>query len=147
MENRELNHKILTNVRSKIVVSNLESEESMKINKRKQIVSICAVAVIMLSGSFFTVNAATDGKLVESVKEKYEEIIFVKLDKDNYKITTQEGKNGDEEVVYTVKVTEDGNEEYKMEVDKSILEKENMQVVIEEGEEGPEVTFQDYESK
>ena len=62
MENNELNNKILKNVRNKIVVSNLEKEYAMKISKRKQIISLCATTIILLSGSFLTVNAATEGK-------------------------------------------------------------------------------------
>ena len=38
MVNNELNKKIVESVRNRIVISNLESEENMKINKRKQIV-------------------------------------------------------------------------------------------------------------
>lgn len=68
MENKGLNEKIINNVRNRIVVSNLESEERMKISKKKQIISIAAVCMILLTGSFVTVNAATDGKLVDSVK-------------------------------------------------------------------------------
>ena len=52
MENNELNNKILKNVRNKIVVSNLEKEYAMKISKRKQIISLCATTIILLSGSF-----------------------------------------------------------------------------------------------
>ena len=78
MENNELNNKILKNVRNKIVVSNLEKEYAMKISKRKQIISLCATTIILLSGSFLTVNAATEGKLVEDIKEKYKEIIMGK---------------------------------------------------------------------
>ena len=37
MVNNELNKKIVESVRNRIVISNLESEENMKINKRKQI--------------------------------------------------------------------------------------------------------------
>lgn len=35
MENNKLNKKIIENVRNRVVVSNLESEENMKISKRK----------------------------------------------------------------------------------------------------------------
>ena len=69
MENNELNEKVIKNVRNRIAVSNLESEEKMKISKRKQILSIAAICMILLTGSFVTVNAATDGKLVENVKD------------------------------------------------------------------------------
>ena len=74
MENHEWNNKILKNVRNKIVVSNLEREENMKINQRKQVVSVLTATLIVLSGGFLTVNAATDGKLVEDIKQKYEEL-------------------------------------------------------------------------
>ena len=37
MVNNELNKKIVESVRNRIVISNLESEENMKINKRSRI--------------------------------------------------------------------------------------------------------------
>lgn len=70
MRNDEFNKKIIENVKNRIVVSNLESEEHMKISKKKQIISIAAMAIVMVTGSFFTVNAATDGELVKKIKEK-----------------------------------------------------------------------------
>lgn len=94
MENNELNNKILKNVRNKIVVSNLEKEEAMKISKRKQAISLCATVIILLSGSFLTVNAATDGQLAENIKEKYKEIITINYDESKYKIVdVEEGKD------------------------------------------------------
>lgn len=79
MENKELNNKILRNVRNKIVVSNLESEENMKLNVKKQIISICAVVLVATSGGLFTVNAATNGKLVQDIKE-FVTVTIVKKD-------------------------------------------------------------------
>ena len=79
MRNDEFNNKIIENVKNRIVVSNLESEEKMKINKKKQILSIAAMMIIMVTGSFFTVNAATDGELVKKIKEKIN-ITFVNED-------------------------------------------------------------------
>ena len=70
MRNDEFNKKIIENVKNRIVVSNLESEEHMKISKKKQIISIAAMAIIMVTDSFFTVNAATNGELVKKIKEK-----------------------------------------------------------------------------
>ena len=146
MENRELSNKILKNVRNKIVVSNLEREENMKISKRKQAISVFTAIIIVLSGGLLTVNAATDGKLVEDIKQKCEEMIVVKLDNDNYKITSEKDENGDEYITYTVQVDE--NEEHQYEINKDVLEKENMQTIIEEGEDGyMEVTFYDYEQE
>lgn len=46
----------------------------MKISFRKQVLTICLVVVILLSGSFVGVNAATDGKLIESVNSFMEEM-------------------------------------------------------------------------
>lgn len=146
MENRELSNKILKNVRNKIVVSNLEREENMKISKRKQAISVFTAIIIVLSGGLLTVNAATDGKLVEDIKQKCEEMIVVKLDNDNYKITSEKDENGEEYITYTVQVDE--NEEHQYEINKDVLEKQNMQTIIEEGEDGyMEVTFYDYEQE
>ena len=69
MEINELNKKIINNVRSKVVVSNLEREEKMKINKKKQIISMAAVLMIFLLGGFATVNAATKGQLTQKIKD------------------------------------------------------------------------------
>lgn len=136
-ENREMNQKILKNVRAKIVVSNLESEENMKLSKRKQAFSICTAIVLVLSGGFLTVNATTDGKLVEDIKDK----IVIKINHDDYKITTSQDENGEE--IYTVHINED--EEMKFEVYEDGLKQENLQTIIEEGKEGPELTFYHYE--
>ena len=70
MENNELNNIVLNKVINNIVISNLEREECMRVNKKKQVISLCVVAVVFLSGSFFTANAATEGKLVENIKQK-----------------------------------------------------------------------------
>ena len=79
MVNNELNKKIVESVRNRVVISNLESEENMKINKRKQIVSLVAVMLIMLTGSFITVNAATNGELAEKAKDTIQ-VIFTDKD-------------------------------------------------------------------
>lgn len=98
MENNDLERKIINNVRNKIVVSNLEKEANMKISKRKTIISLTALFLILISGSFLTVNAATDGQLVQDVKD----LITVKFDTSKYKKT--ESKEG---------VDEYGNEYYQ----------------------------------
>lgn len=137
MENQEWNRKIWQNVRNKIVVSNLEREESMKLKQRKQAISMCAVAIILLSGSFFTVNAATDGKLVEEIKNKYEEMIVVRIDENKYRVTdAKEGndENGDKTITYTVQSV-DGEEEISIEANKEVVERENLQVELQSNEE------------
>lgn len=101
MENNELKKYILKNVKSKIVISNLESEESMKINMKKQVFAILAVIMLVLVGGFFSVNAATDGKLIENIKE----VIKVTIIKDDGVVVQLDGKeytdsNGDNWVHY-----------------------------------------------
>lgn len=101
MENNELKKYILKNVKSKIVISNLESEESMKINMKKQIFSVLAVIMLVLVGGFFSVNAATDGKLIENIKG----VIKVTMIKDDGVAVQLDGKeytdsNGDNWVHY-----------------------------------------------
>lgn len=81
MINNELERKIINNVRNKIVVSNLEKEADMKISKRKAIISVTALLLIFMSGSFLTVNAATDGQLAKDVKD----LINVTFNQADYK--------------------------------------------------------------
>ena len=69
MINNELERRVINNVRNKIVVSNLEKEADMRISKRKAIISVTALILIFMSGSFLTVNAATDGQLAKDVKD------------------------------------------------------------------------------
>ena len=81
MENKELNSRILKNVRNKIVISNLEREENMKLNIRKQIITLGIVLLLVLSGGFITTNAATNGKLVEGIKDNIK-VRFIKEGKE-----------------------------------------------------------------
>lgn len=131
MENNELNSKILKNVRNKIVVSNLEKEEVMRINKRKQVISLCATVLILLSGSFFTVNAATDGKLAENIKEKYKEIVTIDYDESKFKLVDiEEGKDpasGGNTVSYKL-TSNDNLEEVETVINIDALEEENINV-------------------
>ncbi len=134
MENNELNNKILRNVRSRIVVSNLEREESMKIEKRKQIVSLCATTLILLSGSFFTVNAATEGKLVEDIKEKYKEFITIDYDQSKYKLTNvkeEKTSTGENTIHYTL-MSEDGEEQIDTMVNVDNINKEGLKITTKD---------------
>lgn len=134
MENNELNNKILRNVRSRIVVSNLEREESMKIAKRKQIVSLCATTLILLSGSFFTVNAATEGKLVEDIKEKYKEFITIDYDQSKYKLTNvkeEKTSTGENTIHYTL-MSEDGEEQIDTMVNVDNINKEGLKITTKD---------------
>lgn len=131
MENNELNNIVLKNVRNKIVISNLEKEDAMRISKRKQIVSLCVTAIILLSGSFFTVNAATDGKLAENIIEKYKEIIMIDYDQSKFQLVDiEEGKDptsGGNTVSYKLTST-DNLEEVETVINMDNLEEENIKV-------------------
>ncbi len=102
MENNELNNKIISNVRNKIVISNLEKEKNMKICKRKQIVSILSLVILFVSGSFVTVNAVTDGKLAENVKK----LITITINGNQYEaaeVSRDVDEDGNEYLKYTLK--------------------------------------------
>lgn len=124
MVNNELNKKIVESVRNRIVISNLESEENMKINKRKQIVSLVAVMLIMLTGSFITVNAATNGELTEKVKDTIQ-VIFTDKDgkQEELKETTYTDSNN--HTIEKYHIEKDGTE-HTIEVDKSNLNDQNL---------------------
>ena len=124
MVNNELNKKIVESVRNRVVISNLESEENMKINKRKQIVSLVAVMLIMLTGSFITVNAATNGELTEKVKDTIE-VIFTDKDgkQEESKGTTYTDSNN--HTIEKYHIEKDGTE-HTIEVDKSNLNDQNL---------------------
>ncbi|MFG6319830.1 MAG: hypothetical protein K1W33_08295 [Clostridia bacterium] len=123
MENNELNKRIIENVRNRVVISNLESEENMKINKRKQILSIAIVMCVMLTGSF-TVNAATNGELAEKVKDTVR-VIFTDKDgkQEEVKGTTYTDSNN--HIIEKYELEKNGAE-YRIEVDKNELEVENL---------------------
>ena len=124
MENNELNNRILRNVRSKIVVSNLESEENMKLNIKKQIISICAVALIATSGGFFTVNAATNGKLIQDIKD----FVTVTIIKQDGTTENVEGETQTDEYGNTWLKYERKGEEWEtiIYVERIELEKDNL---------------------
>lgn len=124
MENNELNKRIIENVKNMVVISNLESEENMKLNKRKQISSIVAVMFVMLVGSFFTVNAATDGDLAEKVKDTIQ-VIFTDKDgkQEEVKGTTYTDSNN--HIIEKYQLEKNGAE-YILEVDKNNLDGENL---------------------
>lgn len=135
MVNNELNKKIVESVRNRIVISNLESEENMKINKRKQIVSLVAVMLIMLTGSFITVNAATNGELAEKAKDTIQ-VIFTDKDgkQEEVKGTTYTDSNN--HTIEKYHIEKDGAE-HTIEVDKNNLDNQNLTFKenIKDGEE------------
>ena len=135
MVNNELNKKIVESVRNRVVISNLESEENMKINKRKQIVSLVVVMLIMLTGSFITVNAATNGELAEKAKDTIQ-VIFTDKDgkQEEVKGTTYTDSNN--HTIEKYHIEKDGAE-HTIEVDKNNLDNQNLTFKenIKDGEE------------
>lgn len=124
MENNELNKKIFENVRNRIVVSNLESEENMKLNKRKQVLSLVAVMILMLTGSFITVNAATNGELANKVKDTVK-VIFTDKDGKQQEVEGTTYTDSNNHIIEKYEIEKDGAE-YRLEVDKTNLDGENL---------------------
>lgn len=135
MENNKLNKKIIENVRNRVVVSNLESEENMKISKRKQVLSVVAVMIVMLTGSFITVNAATDGELAQKVKDTIQ-VIFTDKDgkQEEIKGTTYTDSNNHTIEKYE---TDKNGTQHTLEIDKDNLDNSKLTI---KGEMDDEVT-------
>ncbi len=146
MESKDLNSAVLKRVMNKIVVSNLESEEKMKINKKKQILSLAAVIILFLSGGFITVNAATDGQLVNNIKDKIIKVVFVD---DSGTEKELEGKISTDSKGTVWEIYEYNNQGSMFEsmINKTYLENENMSIVekiksnLKDGEESIEMTI------
>lgn len=124
MEDKNLKYKIIENVRNNIVISNLEREDKMRVNNRKKIAIFSVVAIMTIFGSFATVNAATDGKIVENIKE----FVSVKIVKDNgsskdLKGTEYKDKNGDTWIKYE---DNENGAETKIDINKTELEKNKL---------------------
>lgn len=120
MEENKLDEKIIENVRNRVVISNLESEENMKINKRKQILSLMIVSVIMLTGSFITVNAATNGQLAEKVKDTIQ-VIFTDKDGKQEEVKGSTYTDSNNHTIEKYEIERDGME-HTLEVDRTILD-------------------------
>lgn len=124
MENNELNKRIVENVINRIVISNLESEENMKFNKRKQILSLVLVMAIMLTGSFITANAATNGELAEKVKDTIQ-VIFTDKNGKQEEIPKTTYTDSNNHTIEKYQIEKDGVE-YTVEVDKNNLDGKNL---------------------
>lgn len=126
MENNELNERVLKNVKNRIVISNLEREEKMRLDKKKQVLSLVTVLVLFISGGFFTVNASTDGQLANNIKDTIK-VIFIKNDGTEQDI---EGKTSTNSKGDTLETYEQNTENGKMitEINKSELDKQNMKI-------------------
>lgn len=130
MENNELNKKIIENVRSRVVISNLESEATMKLNKKKQILSLMSVMTIMFAGSFITVNAATDGELTNKVKDAIK-VILIREDGTEEELHGRSYIDSNNNEILEYEKSENGRE-FKLEIDKTNLEDSNLNIDVKE---------------
>lgn len=124
MEDNELNKKVIEKVRNKIVISNLESEENMKLDKRKQIVSLAVVAIVIFAGSFLSVNAATNGELVEKVKDSIK-VVLIREDGKEEQLKGNTYTDSNNHIIEEYKAKGD-NGEYSLKLDKTIMGKDNL---------------------
>lgn len=140
--NNNLNKRIIENVRNRVVISNIESEVNMKLSKRKQILSVVAACMIMIGGSFITVNAATDGQLVEKVTETIQ-IVFRDKNGNETEIDGAAYVEKNNETIEQYQYENDGVE-YNVEVNKDTLDDLDSKVWVEldEGDEVLEFEMQ-----
>lgn len=127
--NNNLNKRIIENVRNRVVISNIESEVNMKLSRRKQILSVITVCMIMLGGSFITVNAATEGQLVEKVTETIQ-VVFRDKNGNETKIDGAAYVEKNNETVEKYQYEEDGVE-YNIEVNEDALNDLDSKVWVE----------------
>ena len=114
----------------------------MKLSRRKQILSVVTVCMIMLGGSFITVNAATDGQLVEKVTETIQ-VVFRDKNGNETEIDGAAYVNHNNENVEQYQYENDGVE-YNVEVNKDTLNDLDSKawVELDEGDEVLEFTMQ-----
>lgn len=138
MENK-LNQKIFENVRNRVVISNLESEEIMKASKRKQILSVVMVMAVTLTGSFITVNAATDGELAQKVKNTIQ-VIFTDKDGNQEEVKGTTYKNSDNHTIEKYEINRNGTQ-HTLEIEKDNLEEQKMTIKGEMDDELTSITI------
>ena len=138
--NNNLNKIIIENVRNRVVISNIESEVNMKLSKRKQILSVVTVCMIMLGGSFITVNAATDGELVEKVTETIQ-VVFRDKNGNETEIDGATSVEINKETVEKYEYEDDGVK-YNIEVNEDALNAFDSKVKIEIDENDEFITMQ-----
>ena len=90
--------KIVKQFKDTIAISKFKEELIMKKIMKKQVMVIAVIGIIFLTGSFATVNAATDGTLVNNIKEflfkEAQSKIEAEIKEDTFEI---EGYETDEE--------------------------------------------------
>lgn len=126
MENNELNKKIIKKVRNRVVISNLESEENMKLNRKKQVLSLVTVMLIIFAGGFITVNAATNGELAEKVKDTIK-VVIVKEDGKEEELKGNTYMDSNNHTIEKYEIDDNGTS-FGLEIDKTNLNGENMEI-------------------
>lgn len=141
MENNEFNSRIVESVRNRIVMSNLEREEKIRLTRRKKILSLVGVMLVVLTGGFATVNAVTNGELVNKVLDTVN-VIFIKdgkeeniggysyTDSDNHEIVRYELQKDDTYYELEVDKTALGENEFNME---SVIDEDGEYISIKAG--------------
>ena len=96
---------ILKNVKEKITISNLEEEYKMKINQKRKIIGLVAAIILLFTGSFFTVDAASNGEITKTIKEKVKSMVEEQINKEVEveDVNVQKDENGMEIVTYKLK--------------------------------------------
>ena len=121
----ELSERVLKEFKDNITISKLKEECIMQRKTRKQVLFGTILCTLMLSGSFITVNAATNGQLVENIKDTIK-VVFVKDGNEQEidgKIHTDE--NGEYWITFE-KSLNDAQMQVDLKPDK--LDKENIKV-------------------
>lgn len=139
MENNKLNKKIIENVKNRVVVSNLESEERMKMSKRKQVLSVVAIMTVMLTGSFVTVNAATDGELAQKVKDTIQ-VIFTDKDGNQEEIKGTTYTDSYNHTIERYEINKDGTQ-HILEIDKDNVDNAKITITGEMNDEVTSITI------
>ena len=121
----ELRERILKGFKDNITISNLKEECIMKRNTRKQVLLGIMITTLILSGSFITVNASTNGQLGENIKDTIK-VIFIK-DNNEEEIKGKEYKNKDGENCITFEKDIDGSK-IQLDINKDELDKQNMEL-------------------
>ncbi len=138
---KELNKKMLKNFRDNIAVSRLEEEFIMKRALKKQIITLSMFGILIISGGFLTVNAATGGELTEKVKDTIK-IVFVNSEGKEEQAKGTTYKNSEEHTIEKYQYDRDGVEG-TVEIDKTILEQENLSLKGEQKEDEFKMTIKE----
>lgn len=96
----ELDEKMVKRFKTKVAISNLKEEYIMKKSLARKVTTFTLMGALLVFGSFFTVNAATGGELVENIKTAVSVMIlkedgtFEKVDEADLVTYTIDGLSG-----------------------------------------------------